>query len=136
MQRLLVRYLDEAEIVPVDNIEDAADQLSQIPAQAVVINAPDVGDALSRLDEGLPFPVGIPALVCSLPGIEQASSQLGVWGYLVKPISARDLLAALDGLGDGIRRVLLVDDEPEILQLFSRVISAAHRDYQVIRAMS
>jgi PleD family two-component response regulator len=56
--------------------------------------------------------------------------------YLVKPISAQDLLSAIEGLGDGIRRVLLVDDEPEIQQLFSRVLSSVQDRYRVIRAMS
>jgi CheY-like chemotaxis protein len=56
--------------------------------------------------------------------------------YLVKPITRESLLSALEELGRGIETVLLVDDEPEIMQLFGRILTSAERDYRVLRAKS
>jgi CheY-like chemotaxis protein len=134
MQRLLTRHLDDSEIVPVGSMVEAEEALSQAPAQAVLINATEVGDTLSQLSSNAALPEGVPAMVCSLPGIEQATNALGVSGYLVKPISRESLLLALDGLGREVRTVLLVDDEPDALQLFWRMLSSAGRGYRVLRA--
>jgi CheY-like chemotaxis protein len=54
----------------------------------------------------------------------------------VKPITRVALLSALEELGEDVETVLLVDDEPEALQLFSRMISSAQRSYRVLRASS
>jgi CheY-like chemotaxis protein len=56
--------------------------------------------------------------------------------YLVKPITRESLLSALEELGEKVRTVLLVDDEPEIMQLFSRILISAQRGYRVLRAKS
>jgi CheY-like chemotaxis protein len=46
------------------------------------------------------------------------------------------LLSTLKSLGDNVRTVLLVDDHPEVLQLFVRMLSSAEREYDVIQAKS
>ena len=53
---------------------------------------------------------------------------------MVKPISRDTLLAALDRLGRNIETVLIVDDEPNALQLFRRMLASAERSYRVLRA--
>jgi CheY-like chemotaxis protein len=59
---------------------------------------------------------------------------LGVVRYLVKPITRDTLLATVAGLGNGVKTVLLVDDEQEALQLFGRILSSADQGYRVLRA--
>jgi CheY-like chemotaxis protein len=61
---------------------------------------------------------------------------LGIVRYLVKPVTHDVLLSVLEDLGGDVQRVLLVDDEPEALQLFARMLYAAPREYQVLRANS
>jgi CheY-like chemotaxis protein len=56
--------------------------------------------------------------------------------YLVKPITRDTLLSALEGLGEDVETILLVDDEPEVLQLFARMLSSAENGYRVLRAKS
>jgi CheY-like chemotaxis protein len=43
-------------------------------------------------------------------------------------------LAALDRLDSRVRQVLVVDDEPDALQLFSRMLAESGRGYKVQRA--
>jgi signal transduction histidine kinase/CheY-like chemotaxis protein len=132
MQRILSRYLDGAEIESVGSLGEALDDLAQTPAQALLVNDMQVGQALERLSAAN-LPHGIPALVCAIPGAEQATGVLGVTGYLLKPIAREALWAELDRLRP-VKTVLVVDDEPDALQLFGRMLEAAGRDYRVLRA--
>jgi CheY-like chemotaxis protein len=59
---------------------------------------------------------------------------LGVVRYLVKPVSSKTLLRTLAALGQACKTVLLVDDEPEALQLFTRVLSLSPAQYRVLQA--
>jgi CheY-like chemotaxis protein len=57
-----------------------------------------------------------------------------VVSYLVKPVSREQFLAALEGLGEKVRSLLIVDDDPEVVRLLSRMAHLASRPYQVTRA--
>ena len=134
LQRLLRRYLGQVEIAPVGTLEEAAAELARRPAQALLVNDLAVGVALERIRSANVLPHGTPALVCALPGEEQAAQDLGVDGYLVKPISREALLAALDRLGVVSGTVLIVDDEQDAIQLFWRMLSTSGRSYRVLTA--
>jgi CheY-like chemotaxis protein len=82
------------------------------------------------------LPYGTPAVAYWVPGEDEAAQRLGVVRYLVKPVTRKTLLSTLEGLGDGVESVLLVDDKPEVLQLFARMLSSAQRNYRVLRATS
>lgn len=136
LQRLLTRYGDNVEVIPVKNLEQAGQELAQTPAQALLINAAQPEEILQQLNASALLPAGIPALVCSLPSDEEAITALGVAAYLIKPIAREALLAALERLGKKIETVLVVDDEPDALQLFRRMLSTARHPYRVIRAVN
>jgi signal transduction histidine kinase/CheY-like chemotaxis protein len=135
LQRLFGRYLDGAEIVAVQDIDEAIREVSRSPAQALVVNAPPAalagGAPAGRLAR---LPYGTPALICWLPSADEAVKRLGVVRYLVKPVTRVALLSTLSGLSQEVKRVLLVDDDREALQLFSRMLYTADRDYHILRA--
>jgi len=133
LQRLLSRYLDNAEIVPTNTLDRALQEMERIPAQALLINHDSVAETLQQLNE-VKLPHAQPVIVCSLPSAEEAAGELGVSSYLVKPISREVLLAALDRLPSHPRTVLVVDDEPEALQLFWRMLASSGRGYRVLTA--
>jgi len=54
----------------------------------------------------------------------------------VKPVTRETLVSTLEELGEGVKSVLLVDDKPEVLQLFGRMLASAQRHYRVLRATS
>jgi signal transduction histidine kinase/DNA-binding response OmpR family regulator len=133
LHRLLRRYLDDIEIVAVSSLEQALQELSTTPCQAFIANDLSVAGALQRL-QAAELPVGVPAMICSVPEVYEATDTLGASAYLVKPVSQETLLAALDRLGRPIKTVLIVDDEPDMLRLFRRMLAAAGRNYRVLRA--
>ena len=136
LSRLLARYLDNAELAPVKSAEEALEAVEEFPAQALLVNAASVGQSLRRLENEIALPFGLPVIVCSLPDLGDAADSLGVHDYLIKPISREDLLSALDRLENEIKTILIVDDEPDVLRLFRRMLASAGRNYRVLRASS
>lgn len=134
LQRLLARYTDRAEIVSFASLEAALAQISRSPARALLVNDPRPCDALQRVQSSPDLPPGLPVLLCALPGMAEDIRALGVSDYLVKPVRAEDLLAALDRLNHPIQTILVADDEPDALQLFRRMLISAGRNYRVLRA--
>ena len=119
LQRLLMRYLPDVECTAVRSIEAAMEELTRSPAQALVVNASPLEAIPSSALTSLPY--GTPTVNCWVPGEDEAARRLGVVRYLVKPLTSAKLLDELSALGDGIRTVLIVDDEPDELHLFANV---------------
>ena len=136
LSRLLARYLDNVELAPVASAEEAIEAIEALPAQALLVNAASVSESLGRIENEIALPFGLPVIVCSLPGVGAAADALGADDYLIKPISRDDLLAALDRLENEVNTILIVDDEPDVLRLFRRMLSSTGRNYRVLRASS
>lgn len=136
LQRLLARYLDNAEIAAASDLEIALQELARMPSQALLVNDASVTEGLQQFLQMSPLPYGIPAIICSLPGIAEAAGALGADGYLVKPVTREELISAIDRVSPTGRTVLLVDDEPEALRLFRRMLGSTGRGYRVLRASS
>jgi CheY-like chemotaxis protein len=53
---------------------------------------------------------------------------------VVKPVTREKLLSILDTFEDEAETILLVDDDPEVLRLFSRVIASSSHSYRILQA--
>ena len=137
LQRMLKRYLKNTEIYPVATLAEAMTALNLSPAQALVVNLPPFDSLPAEAVAKLPF--GTPLISCWIPGEGEAASHLGVFQYLLKPLTRDKLLAALDdlarqvNLANGIQSILIVDDEPDELHLFARMLESAPQKYQVLQ---
>ncbi len=134
LQRLLTRYLPEVEVTQTRDIEEAVQELNRSPAQALVVNASPLEAIPPSALTGLPY--GTPAVSCWVPGEDEAARRLGVVQYLVKPVPAEKLLEAIEALDGDIRTVLVVDDEPDELHLFARMLEADAHDYRILQVTS
>ncbi len=134
LQRLLGRYMDGTEVVPVSDLDQAVEELLRVPAQGLLVNTPAMVDALHEVQSTGGLPHGAPAIVCSVPGALEAASALAVSDYLVKPVARDALLAALERLGLQGRTVLVIDDESEAARLFQRMLATVEPPYRVLRA--
>jgi CheY-like chemotaxis protein len=97
----------------------------------MVVNTTPAADMQAVLTQVGDLPYDVPLLSCWVPGDDDAARRLGVIRYLVKPVSRGELLDALQRLVGDDGDVLIVDDEREILRLFSRMLSTAQRPYRV-----
>lgn len=136
LQRLFARCLDGVETVAVRDIEEATSELSRLPAQALIVNTPPCDKSLITPAYPVGLPFGTPVVTCWVPGEDEAMAKLGVVRYLVKPVTRDSLLIALESLGEHVKNVLLVDDEREILRLFSRMLSTSAHRYSITWATS
>ena len=134
LQRLLTRHLDGIDIAAVSTLAEARRELEETPAKALVLNGLSVAESLNRFDATAVLPDGVPALVCSVPGFRRSSEDLDVSDLLVKPISRDMLSEALNRLQIKEGVILIVDDEPDALQLFGRIIASLGSHYHVLLA--
>ncbi len=133
LERMLRRTDAGAEITCLPSLAAAAASLAAFPAQVLLVNTAAPESALGVLNGDLPLPPGTPALLCTLAGSddgELAGSQV----RLVKPVARGELLAALDALGIVGGAVLIVDDEPDALQLFGRMLASTGTAYRIVLA--
>lgn len=135
LQRLFTRYMDNVDVIAKNNIDEAIEEMKVKPFQALILNSPestfemDESSSLNRL------PLGTPVFSCWVPGKDEVARKLGVMDYLLKPVSQEDIFSAIESLDREIHRILLVDDEPELLQLFTRMLSASPTKFQILQAV-
>ena len=134
MQRLLSRYLSGIELITVKTVHEAAQLLSHVPTAALLINDVSVSQTLESIAQSNVIPPTVPTIICSVPGISEVADELGATTYLVKPIGKEKLLSALDNIGIKGKTILIVDDDPDSLRLFRRMLLSAKRGYRVLRA--
>ncbi|MGQ9684217.1 MAG: ATP-binding protein [Anaerolineae bacterium] len=133
LQRLLRRHVG-GEVVAVGSLAEAAQELERVPSRALLVNRSPMGEVLQQLGHSGLLPEGTPALVCAIAGEQEVAHALGAAAYLVKPVSRDTLLAAVGRLNVPGGTLLIVDDEPEAIRLFWRMLTLGGRRYRVLTA--
>jgi signal transduction histidine kinase/CheY-like chemotaxis protein len=136
VNRMLSRYLDGVETIAVGDLQEAGEVIKTSPVQCLVVNNLEIADVLRRIEETDLIPEDLPVFVSSIPGAAASKEALNIADYLVKPISRTKLLAALKALDVSVETVLLVDDDPDALRLFRRMLLSSDTHYRIIRAAS
>jgi signal transduction histidine kinase/CheY-like chemotaxis protein len=131
LQRLIMRFVPDANVETAADVTTAIEALYRSPAQAMILNVPRSEDVRSMAINNLPF--GTPAITCWLPGEHNAANRLGVVDYLIKPLPYEKLQATLASLGTGIKTVLIVDDEEDALHLLARHLEADEHGYRILQ---
>jgi len=133
---MLEQGLQEYQVVPVDDVSDVPRLAAELQARAVVVNQVSEDQSEQQVRQLRDKLVGssLPIIQCSLVSDLQVGQVMGVIEYLVKPISRLALIALLDRLGEGVHRILVVDDDLQMAHLLSRMIEATARGYEAVRA--
>jgi CheY-like chemotaxis protein len=136
--RMLEQGLEEYRVVPVDDVSKIRGLAAELHARAVVLNPAQgrhAGRQMRELRQEL-SKSSLPVVSCPLVGEHQLGQALGVLDYLVKPISRAVLTALLDRLGEDVHRILILDDDPRMVRVLTRMIQSTGRRYEVARAYS
>lgn len=119
---LLKRYLTGYQVLAVTEPEAGLSRglelAHEVKAQAIITSQPI--DAAMLPDHA----ANLLILHCALPDTRQVVSQFGVDNVLIKPVGHQELLDAVDALDLPLQRILIVDDEPEVVRLFRRILRA------------
>jgi signal transduction histidine kinase/CheY-like chemotaxis protein len=129
-----VRYSDQAEFVDVQGLAQAMQELHQCAAHVVLLNA-ETSESLWPLLEIARQEAPDTLIVgCSVPRWPEQAAYADVLGYLIKPVTRTDLEAAIRAVGRPVRRVLVVDDDPDVLRLFGLMLRACDDSLEIATA--
>ena len=127
---LVEHYADDLAVESIGSPQALSRSVASDTIRALVIN--DMPAQARQLAAALPrTSFDIPILSCWVPGRNAPGSDMGVQGYLVKPIRRPELLAAIEGAAPETKHILLVDDDAEARQLFHRMLDDAPARYDV-----
>jgi signal transduction histidine kinase/CheY-like chemotaxis protein len=129
--RMLQRYLDGYRVY-----SGSLAALPDLSPQAVLVNTHGALGSWPELAQVCALFPQVPVFVCALPTRRDRQRMLGVDEYVLKPVTAEQLLAAIDRLARPVHSVLVVDDDAEFVQLMARMLSAPPRSYRVLRAQN
>lgn len=133
---LLEHQDGNSEIVALNGPDDVRVALSKGPVQAVIVNLPRI-EAQPYIDVvNANTQYKTPILTFWMPGDNAVIRKMGVRQYLVKPVRKQALIDALHQLDMPIQHILIVDDDAEVHQLFSRMFAASDLPYTMLWATS
>ena len=111
--RLLQRHLDGYRILGAGDAAEGAKLAQETKAIALMTDGQEPVPIVSA---------DLPIVSCLLPTSRQAARELGAEELLVKPVSRQELLTAINRLGRPVQRVLIADDDPEMVHLLQRML--------------
>jgi signal transduction histidine kinase/CheY-like chemotaxis protein len=129
-------YSDEIEFVDIQSLSQAVSELQRCPCHALVLNTAGCEDPFPLVGTAVRKAPDTPVIACSVPQPVQPAMDAGAVGHLVKPVTRDDLKEALRSLGKPVRHILVVDDDPDTLELFSRMLHMCDSELNVVTASS
>jgi signal transduction histidine kinase/DNA-binding response OmpR family regulator len=130
--QMFERYAGKHHAIGVSNAEEAARLAGTISPAAIIVDK----QRAAVLEDAIFSASPVPVITCQMPSGRRAMQQRGVTDYLVKPVSADALLNALSELAGQIKTVLIVDDDPDLVRMFGRMLQAEPHSYQVWKAFN
>lgn len=134
---ILEEGLADCQVVVVKNVADVPGLMRETPVWAIVLNLAQRGQAWQQMLE-LQEQLGdcaVPIILCPLVSPRHLGQALGVKDYLVKPVTHKALVTLLDRLDLNIRRILVIDDDPRMAHLLTRLLETdTAAAYEIIQA--
>ncbi|MFZ6026678.1 MAG: ATP-binding protein [Chloroflexota bacterium] len=135
--RTMRRHLSAYDLVEVSRAQDLAEEIKKHHPIALVMAQPLTKDHThtDQSDWSDAVPPDLPVVWATLEGNLSVAEALGIEDYLLKPIAREQLLSAIERLAKDARHILVVDDDPELSDLFKRMIESAGDAYTVHQAL-
>ncbi|MGC9347536.1 MAG: ATP-binding protein [Anaerolineae bacterium] len=125
------RRSDGVEFIDTRDPAHAVEALEACPAHLVMLNEPKP-ERLPRLVDHLKQAMpGTPIVGCCVHNPTERAVKAGALGYLIKPVTRADLSEAIRAAGKPVKRVLVVDDDPEASRLFQRMLHVCDGSLEV-----
>jgi signal transduction histidine kinase/CheY-like chemotaxis protein len=134
LQGALERHAGEVELVRVTTWEEAGADSGQPVSHLALVCAPSGAELRERLRQAARALPDTPIAGCLAAPQDHRLAAPDVLDVLVKPIRRSALLEAAAGAGPQVRRILIADDDAEVVRLWTRMLQAGSRDYEVITA--
>lgn len=121
--------IDSVDVHLVHDLETLEKELPHLPCHAVLINADSCSKMISAASAVRDIVPETPVFATCVQSPTNRALAAGAEGYLLKPVSRKQLEAVL---GRQTHRVLVVDDEPDELELFALQLAAIDPKFEII----
>ena len=130
------RFTNKVDLIDLSEFSNSGEIVQNYPADLILINSEKSVDPLfSREIIEKSFP-GTLLVQCHVPSPKAQSYGAGASDYLVKPVSGEMLENAIRSIDHPVRRILVVDDDPGIRDLYTRMLCGYDGVQQVITAVN
>ncbi len=133
---LLARYAEDIDVYTSGELDQAIREVRAPAYAGFVINAASPMDLLPLVERARLAACSVPIIGCSLPPKDERALTAGACSYMLKPVTRVNLESALQAVHAPVRTVLVVDDEPDALQMLCRMLRACDESVQVETAES
>jgi signal transduction histidine kinase/CheY-like chemotaxis protein len=133
--RTIRRHLGGYDVIEVRDRADLPALVDRYQPVALVVDQPDGQDAAPPPEWTAAAPRDLPVIAISLPGSLRAAQTLGIQSFLVKPVLREQLLDAIACLERPAQAVLIVDDDPQQVELVGRMLQSAGGEYRPLKAL-
>ena len=123
------RYLNAHTVRECNTEADALAALSQFEPDVLLLARGERHPQL--LDEISGNHLGLTIITLPMPSGRSAIRERGVHDYLVKPVSRAMLGKALSQFGADLRSIMIIDDNRDIVRLFSRTLRSLKAPYDI-----
>lgn len=125
--RVLDRYLDGYRVRRVKSLQHVNRLEADGDLRALIVTSPGDQQAWHEYQHSNPSLRSVPTLFCPLRTRRAIAETLGAIDYLVKPVSKSQLTQTLRRLRQPIRSLALIEDDPEMRLLLSRMLHSLSR---------
>lgn len=128
-----MRLLQQVELELALNPEEALTLLNNSPCQVIIVRGENELQTREWALKVSNSRFRTPVAACCLPK-ENTEGRLAVERYLLKPVDHRQLFETIQSLPQPVNSILIVDDDIETLQLFTRILSSGKEKYRVLQS--
>lgn len=129
--RLFQRHLPRCRVIASEPIA----RISDPPGVRAIVHIFDQHDDLNAiLRETAGLNPHTPVLLCRVPSERYLREDLHVSYYLVKPFAREHFLAAVSRIPSPTHTILVVADDPTMVELIARSLPSHHSNFSVVRA--
>lgn len=128
---LLASYADEFEFIDTRNPAQATQELRAKTADLVMLNTDPTDNLwplLKQLEAAIP---DTPIIAGSFATPINQALKANVADYLVKPVTRTDLIEAIAAVDRPIKKILIVDDDPDLQVLITRMLTTDENSFEV-----
>jgi CheY-like chemotaxis protein len=132
----LAGYSEDIEFIETNNLAQAVQTLEQCPAHAMILNAASRETLWSQIEIAQSEIQDTPIVGCVIPRSIASTMEAGAQGYVIKPVTPHDLVDAIGIVGKPVRHVLVVDDDPDVRRLFTRMLRVCDSTLSISTAVN
>jgi signal transduction histidine kinase/CheY-like chemotaxis protein len=123
--RQIGMLLFDYEVVPVNNLLELKQMVENYYPSGIIIDDAFTSDLqISKLIESIPFQIPLVRFLFSEVLEQSLVLPGGVYRYLVKPVSRDVLIHTIQSLGQDTKNLLVIDDDPTMVRLFTQAIKS------------